>query len=406
MSSASPYWFVAALDVLAQHRATRQPLKALAAQIAKARHLGQKDRHLLSEAVFGVSRLSENNDEQIASLLKEKAKISPKKRDIDEVKLFWVMPDSDLIPKRLKEIIETLQASSMEKEQWPVWFEQKIHHVYKNDAKDLLDSLKERAHPVLALDRRHVDLEQLQAALASQGVQSQSSKLVEGALVVLDANFSFAKLPKAMKEHVWLMDEGSQIAALCIAAKPGESVLDLCAGAGVKTRYLMQTGATLTACDTSQKRLFCKPIERVKYVVADGTNPPFKEASMDWILIDAPCSGTGTLRRAPDVLARLKPEELENHVKTQRALVQNAAPLLKKGGHLVYVTCSILPEENQDMLGFIKETLPNLRPVPLQDLWHSKVHVQLEGKTNAIQLLPSKQGCDGFFVAAFERSSA
>src|SRR3989338_6128198 len=121
------------------------------------------------------------------------------------------------------------------------------------------------------------------------------------------------------------MDEGSQIIAQTVNAMPGGLVLDMCAGGGGKTRYLLQTGAEITAMDISEKRLQeslkREGVKAAKHVTADGLNPPFEKDSFDWVLVDAPCSGTGTLRRAPDVLTRLTEEKVKEYVELQQGLI-------------------------------------------------------------------------------------
>ncbi|MEI6789778.1 MAG: RsmB/NOP family class I SAM-dependent RNA methyltransferase [Myxococcaceae bacterium] len=169
-------------------------------------------------------------------------------------------------------------------------------------------------------------------------------------------------------ETLWI-DQGSQIIAQKIKAKPGERVLDLCAGAGGKTKLILSTGAHITAVDISDKRLVKMP--GIKRIVADGRT--LSLPAFDWILIDAPCSGTGTLRRAPDIFGRLSESDISRYVQLQKELVANAVKLLKHTGKLIYATCSLLEEEN---------------------------HTDFDG----LELIESQHLEDGFFVAVFKLS--
>lgn len=178
---------------------------------------------------------------------------------------------------------------------------------------------------------------------------------------------------ESLGETLWI-DKGSLLIAQQIKAKPGERVLDLCAGSGGKTKILMSTGAHITAVDISDKRLL--KIPGIKRIVADGRTVSLP--AFDWILVDAPCSGTGTLRRAPDIFGRLKESDLANYATLQKELVNNATKMLKPTGQLIYATCSILEEENHTSFDNLK---------------------LLESK----QLLPTTDNCDGFYWARFQR---
>ncbi len=347
MSTKTPLWQITAHDVMKQHRATGEPVSQLVSTLSRSRKLGSRDRKLVGEAVYA-----------------------------------WIRE----LP-------------------WPSWFLKKLEKEYGDKAPALIKALRERAQPVLAIDRRHCDIDQVQAVLLQEKIETRKPALIEGALVVESAEFSWEVIPKELQKSLWLMDEASQIAASSVDAKPGELVLDMCAGGGGKTRYLLQTGAQIIAMDISEKRIRAslerEGLERATHVVADGLNPPFREGTFDWIIIDAPCSGTGTLRRAPDLLSRLAEQDLCNYVTTQQALIKSAASLLKPAGKLIYVTCSVLPEENRQIVSWIKNELSTLKPLSLSDIWGHQVKTELCPQANSIQLLPSIHGCDGFFVAAY-----
>ena len=165
-----------------------------------------------------------------------------------------------------------------------------------------------------------------------------------------------------IKGAVEVQDEGSQLAALFTAAKPGEQVIDLCAGAGGKTLALaamMQGKGRLIATDSDKRQLapIHERLSRAGVHNADVRTPkgeadPLADinASADLVVIDAPCTGTGTWRRNPDAKWRMRPGALEIRLKDQAEVLDRAAPLVKPGGRIAYITCSVLPEENGEQV--------------------------------------------------------
>ncbi len=202
-------------------------------------------------------------------------------------------------------------------------------------------------------------------------------------------------LPEYTQGHIEVQDAGSQIAAAALAAQPGEIVIDLCAGAGGKTLALaadMALQGRLIACDTDRGRL-SQLSPRAVRAGAEGIetrllNPGQEAAALadlagqcDAVLIDAPCSGSGTWRRNPESRWRLNPARLERLAATQAELIRIGTALLKPGGRLVYIVCSLLPPEGEAQLA----DTPGLAP------WGSRI------------LTPADDGCDGFFIAHTQR---
>ena len=167
------------------------------------------------------------------------------------------------------------------------------------------------------------------------------------ARAALDAPESYVRISPAGTR---IQDIGSQSIVPLLRLEPGETLLDLCAAPGNKTSQALETGVRAVACDLHYHRLVqMKPITR-RLVVLDGTHPlPFGRR-FDKILLDAPCSGTGTLGRNPEIKWRLRPEDLGDLQRRQKALLANALDALAPGGLLVYSTCSLEPEENQEVV--------------------------------------------------------
>ncbi|MBK9161971.1 MAG: RsmB/NOP family class I SAM-dependent RNA methyltransferase [Nitrosomonadales bacterium] len=213
---------------------------------------------------------------------------------------------------------------------------------------------------------------------------------------------------------VEVQDEGSQLLGFLLAPKRNDMAVDFCAGAGGKTLMLsalMNSQGRLYAMDVSEKRLAnLKP--RLKRSGASNIQPMLiahendlkvkrLAGKIDRVLVDAPCSGLGTLRRNPDLKFRQSPDSLEELTQKQAAILASASRLLKKGGRLVYATCSILPEENQLIVQAFLATHPDfvLRPAG-EVLQQQKIALEME---DYLELRPHLHNTDGFFAAVLER---
>ncbi len=218
-----------------------------------------------------------------------------------------------------------------------------------------------------------------------------------------------------------VQDEGSQIGAHLAGAAPRLQVADLCAGAGGKTLAMaaqMQNTGQIYAYDSDPVRF--RPIfERLKRAGARNvqTLPPGQssaldalESRMDVVLIDAPCSGTGVWRRRPDAKWRLTGAQLAERIATQAGLLQLAARLLKPGGRLAYITCSVLPEENDKQIKAFLDQDPRFAPVEAQQqaekILGRSVTYDPAGNKPGLLLTPARHGMDGFYIALLSKSAA
>ncbi len=215
-----------------------------------------------------------------------------------------------------------------------------------------------------------------------------------------------------------VQDEGSQIAALMSGAVAGEAVLDLCAGAGGKSLAMaaaMAGRGRIVAYDEDKRRL--RPIfERLSRAqaaiveVLDGGDEQALAALgpvFDRVLVDAPCTGTGTWRRRPDTKWRLKPQSLSERIRQQAAVLATAARHVKPGGSITYVTCSVLPEENTTQVSSFLARFPQFALRPWRDVWRSSVGTppteSADGSDATLLMTPARHGTDGFFVAHLTR---
>ncbi|HEX8570387.1 MAG TPA: RsmB/NOP family class I SAM-dependent RNA methyltransferase [Caulobacteraceae bacterium] len=231
-------------------------------------------------------------------------------------------------------------------------------------------------------------------------------------------------LPAFRDGRVEIQDEGSQLAAWLARAAPGETVVDYCAGGGGKTLALRQDQrgeGTLVACDVDPKRVAAvRPrLERaglaadLRVLGPDGTGVEDLEGAADLVFVDAPCSGSGTWRRRPETAWKLDEAAVERFHDTQVTVLRRAARLVRPGGRLVYVTCSVLGRENEDSAATFAAEHSDFTPArvatavdtpDLTDAGRARL-AELAGDGHTLQLTPRRTGTDGFFIALFERSA-
>jgi 16S rRNA (cytosine967-C5)-methyltransferase len=227
-----------------------------------------------------------------------------------------------------------------------------------------------------------------------------------------------------IKGAIEVQDEGSQLAALLSAAKPGEQVIDLCAGAGGKTLALaamMQGKGRLIATDRDKRQLapIHERLSRAGVHNADVRTPKGEgdtlgdiRASADLVLIDAPCTGTGTWRRNPDAKWRMRPGALEVRLKDQIEVLDRAAALVKPGGRIAYITCSVLPPENSEQVsGFVARhpefsvVSPSQTVTALGEKAEEFAAATLQSPEGLL-MTPRRTGTDGFFVSIVNRRTS
>ena len=230
---------------------------------------------------------------------------------------------------------------------------------------------------------------------------------------------SLSAEPDYLKGRVEIQDEGSQLAALLCAARPGEQALDLCAGGGGKTLALaaqMENRGQIYAHDDDARRL--APIHaRLERAGARNvqTRTPRRgedvladlDGRCDLVLIDAPCTGVGSWRRNPDAKWRMRPSALEQRIAEQDALLAGALRFLKPQGRLVYVTCSLLPEENEARAGAFLAAHPEFSARDAQETAAAAGLPQLARFASplgpGLRFSPASSGTDGFYVAVLAR---
>ncbi|WP_420407636.1 RsmB/NOP family class I SAM-dependent RNA methyltransferase [Hoeflea sp.] len=214
-----------------------------------------------------------------------------------------------------------------------------------------------------------------------------------------------------------IQDEGSQIASGMVGARPGETILDYCAGGGGKSLAIaavMGNQGRILAYDADRRRL-APMVERIRRSGAEiidireraGQLAEF-EGQIDRVLIDAPCTGTGTWRRRPDAKWRISEKNIADRMADQDKVLDAASAFVRPGGELAYVTCSLLPEENGDRVKAFMARHPEFEPFGLDERWaeavvNPQIPPPLAGDGPGLVLSPARTGTDGFYFAGFRR---
>lgn len=302
----------------------------------------------------------------------------------------------------------------------PEWLWLAFENNYGEDAVVEGQALRARAPLDLRVNTLKADMAKAKAGL--ENVAFTAAPLSPVGLRI-DAGTGFDRLPNIQSEPVYLtgeveiQDEGSQLVSLLVDAKPGEKVLDYCAGGGGKTLALaaeMNNEGTVYAYDIDKRRL--APLYQ-RAMRAGATNveimqPPLGsldklKGKMDRVLVDAPCTGAGTWRRKPDAKWRLSPETLDIRMNEQRAVLSQAKDFVRPGGLLFYVTCSMLAEENEGQVYPFLEENPDFELLSAGETWEEKVGTEKQKPWSedgcTLTLTPHSTNTDGFFFAVMER---
>lgn len=304
----------------------------------------------------------------------------------------------------------------------PEWLVQPLREQLKDEFWPLVDSLNHGAGLDLRVNALNDKRADVQKELTKAGIKSVPTPYSPWGLR-LDTKPALTKIEVFARGAIEVQDEGSQLLALLLDAHRGEMVVDFCAGAGGKTLAIgagMRNTGRLYAFDTSGHRLDAlKPrlarsgLSNVHpAAIAHERDDRVKRLSgkIDRVLVDAPCSGLGTLRRNPDLKWRQNLKGVEEMTVKQTAILQSASKLLKSGGRLVYATCSVLPAENESIADAFTAANSEFTPLDVGEvLTHLKVvdaSKLCSGGENGLKYLrlwPHRHGTDGFFAAIWQK---
>lgn len=298
----------------------------------------------------------------------------------------------------------------------PDWLADRLVAQYGPEEADALAQALNRPAPVdLRVNTLKIKHDELAQRLTAAGFACDPTPYSPGGLRLREraSVFRTALFRDGLFE---VQDEGSQIVSFLLEPRRGETIVDFCAGAGGKTLHLgalMANTGTLYAFDTAAPRLerLAPRLRRaglsnVRVVALAHERDARAQrlyGKIDKVLVDAPCSRTGTLRRHPDV--KWRSIELAALVDTQRRILAAAAPLLRSGGRLVYATCSVLAEENEAVIAEFLAAHPDFRLVPAGPVL-ARRHIALDAAPDgSVRLYPHRHGTDGFYAAILSRAS-
>lgn len=378
--------------------------------------LGSRERGVIAEAIYGLLR-----NKSVYTSFSESGSGSAMRRltllgladavGIDS--LGGLTEDEDVWLRRVMDIDRTHLPLAL-KSNLPDWLWQKLQSKFgEEDALKLASSLNTPASLDLRVNTLKSNRDDVISSLAQAPIIAEPTPFSATGLRVLKKP-SIQNLPLFKDGTIEVQDEGSQVLAQLVGAKRGEMVADFCAGAGGKTLALgaiMRNTGRLYAFDISEKRLAkLKPrlarsgLSNVHpVVIAHERDAKIKRLAgkLDRVLVDAPCSGLGTLRRNPDVKWRQTEKGVAELNEKQASILDSAARLVKAGGRLVYATCSILDEENEGIVTQFLSNHPDFELLPVsQVLQEQKIAMEMG---DYLKLYPHLHQTDGFFAAVLQR---
>ena len=383
------------------------------------RTLGIRERHTLAETTYTVLRerllyqhLAQSGKgemERRLAVLAWQGNEGFLRAALNETEQQWLAQvsqvDRSTLPEKLRHNL-------------PEWLAERLQAAVGDEFWPLVNAMNQSAGLDLRVNTFKAKRDDVQAAFKVEGIDAMFTRYSPLGLRI-NGKPALHKLDVFMRGDVEVQDEGSQLLALMVGSKRGEMVADFCAGAGGKTLALgaeMRNTGRLYAFDTSGHRLASlKPrlarsgLSNVYPAqIAHERDDRIKRLSgkLDRVLVDAPCSGLGTLRRNPDLKWRQTPQSIDEMRVKQAAILASAARLLKPGGRLVYATCSLLEAENEEIAkAFTDERVIDFRVLPAIDVL-TKAHVaEAESlvRGDYLRLWPHRHGTDGFFAAVWER---
>lgn len=409
--------FRLAAMALAEVLASAGPADArLGAFFRNNRELGVRDRAFVAESVYGVLRrksllafLADGEDPRkllLAWLLRVQGKSI---RELDE-----------MLSHQQKEWAQEIKAKSTEgiskamQADLPDWLWGRLVGQYgEQEALALARSLHQQAPLDLRVNLVKTTREEVLAKFASEKTEAVPTPY-SACGIRMSQKMTINRHPLFTDGKIEVQDEGSQLLAQLVAPRRGEMVADFCAGAGGKSLAmgaLMRNTGRLYAFDVNEKRLnnLGQRLKRsglsnlhAQLISSEG-DPKLKRLTgkFDRVLVDAPCSGLGTLRRNPDLKWRQIPQDIEELSAKQTSILDRAARLVRAGGRLVYATCSLLEEENEQVAEKFLEEHPEFKMVNASEILAQQQIALDAGKY--FRLLPHVHQTDGFFAAVFER---
>lgn len=291
----------------------------------------------------------------------------------------------------------------------PAWLQDKIQRAWPNDWQTILEANNQQAPMSLRVNRKKNNREDYLQKLADKDITASALTHLKHGLQLATPT-GVEQLPGFDAGEVSVQDGAAQLAAELLQAKAGERILDACAAPGGKTAHILESQAGLKevlAIDIEQTRLdkVAESLQRLglsaTLVCADAAEPDdwWDGQPFDSILLDAPCSATGVIRRHPDIKLLRRADDIPALQAIQHKLLRQLWPLLRQGGMLLYATCSVLPEENQQQIDRFLTEQPDAKLQPIEVDWGRATPA---GR----QILPGEDNMDGFFYAILYKTGS
>jgi 16S rRNA (cytosine967-C5)-methyltransferase len=427
----------AAIDILAAIESGPRPADDVAAGYFRSRrYIGAKDRAQVAKHVYGVLRHRAALDWWVERAGRSNIAADARSRMIAALAIAEGEPEGEIaasfdggrfrpaalapVEDRLVRALagRSLRHPAMPRavaNDLPDWLEPYLEAVYGDRLEEEMAGLNAPAPVDLRVNLLKADREAARRALAAEHVRAEPTPYSPVGLRIRE-RVPLSGLAAFKNGLVEVQDEGSQLAALLLGAKPGMRVVDFCAGAGGKTLALaaaMGNRGKLVACDTaawrldrSGQRLRRAGAANVERRALSSERDPWVKRhakGFDRVLVDAPCLGIGSWRRNPDAKWRATPQDLAELQVRQHDILQSAARLVKPGGRLAYVTCSLLLEENEAQAERFLEETSDFTLYPVAQAWNEAFGCACPGGDGYLRLTPAQHGTDGFFVALFAR---
>lgn len=362
-----------------------------------------KDGDIQSLLLVGLYQL-------IAMRVPDHAAVSETVAAINDLKKPWARSLTNAILRNfLREKEQRLkQAEQTEETHWkhPQWLIDEIRTAWPDQWQNVLTANNQRPPMSLRVNFSRNSSEDYLAELTVENFSAQASAIVPSA-VALTQPMDVANVPGFTEGRVSVQDEAAQLAANLLQLNPSQKVLDVCAAPGGKTAHILETAEVdLTAVDIDANRLdkISQNLQRLnleaRLIVGDATEPKtwWDGQTFDRILLDAPCSATGVIRRHPDIKVLRRAADISALVALQAQILDAMWLLLKPGGMLLYATCSVLPKENDEQIAAFVERCPDASPISMDADW---------GVASGAgrQILPGENGMDGFYYACLKKQS-
>ena len=420
----------AAIDLLSEMDASTAPGDGIVRQYFRTRrYIGSKDRRAIAERVWRVVRhrarlrWTLNTDSAPPRLTVLADGVLYGDDTVDSLDALCsgetytpaVLSDDERSNLSKLNDREQTDAPAQVTAECPDWLWPYFTDLFGDEAATELSALNVEAPVDLRVNTVKGDRDSVRNALEQEGLSAENTSLSPIGLRLFER--TTLGNSKAFQDGlVEVQDEGSQVAALLAAADSDHEVLDFCAGAGGKTLALaasMGGNGRIVATDNDEGRLK-KAKGRLKRAgVHSVTTRVLNPANTNWlhkrrksfdrVLVDAPCSGTGAWRRQPDARWRLTPSDLDRYIATQDQVMTQGGRMVKPGGRLIYVTCSLLRQENEDRVEGFLERHDHFRVRSAADVWKQVFGTRYSGRGKYLRLSTRRHHTDGFFVAILER---